>query len=70
MGGAIAHRRTEGEKVTREDARPKSRFWWVIYSSGFIGALILGLSVYFVATVIRLFMELRLDVAMPLEGRV
>ena len=40
---------------------------WVIYSSGLIGALILGLSIYFVATVIRLFIELRLDVAMPQE---
>jgi biopolymer transport protein ExbB len=46
---------------------PKSRFLWVIYSSGIIGALILGLSVYFVATVIRLFIELRPEVAMPVE---
>jgi biopolymer transport protein ExbB len=32
-----------------------------------IGALILGLSIYFVATVIRLFIELRPEVAMPPE---
>jgi len=46
---------------------PKSRFLWVIYSSGIIGAFILGLSIYFVATVIRLFIELRPEVAMPAE---
>src|SRR5262245_42270477 len=48
-------------------AAPKSRFLWVIYSSGIIGAFILGLSIYFVATVIRLFIELRPEVAMPPE---
>jgi biopolymer transport protein ExbB len=48
-------------------AAPKSRFLWVIYSSGIIGAFILGLSIYFVATVIRLFIELRPEVAMPAE---
>lgn len=50
-----------------EPAAPKSRFLWVIYSSGLIGAFILGLSIYFVATVIRLFIELRPQVAMPEE---
>jgi biopolymer transport protein ExbB len=48
-------------------AAPKSRFLWVIYSSGVIGAFILGLSIYFVATVIRLFVELRPEVAMPAD---
>jgi biopolymer transport protein ExbB len=48
-------------------AAPKSRFLWVIYSSGLIGAAILGLSIYFVATVIRLFIELRPEVAMPAD---
>lgn len=46
---------------------PKSRFLWVIYSSGVIGAVILGLSIYFVATVIRLFIELRPEIAMPID---
>ena len=46
---------------------PKSRFMWVIYSSGLIGLFILILSIYFVATVIQLFIELRLSVAMPAE---
>ena len=46
---------------------PKSRFLWFIYSSGLIGLFILCLSIYFVATVIRLFIELRPVVAMPPE---
>ena len=45
----------------------KSRFMWFIESSGLIGLGILILSIYFVATVIRLFIELRLPVAMPPE---
>jgi biopolymer transport protein ExbB len=53
--------------ANKEAAKPKSRFLWVIYSSGIIGAFILLLSIYFVATVIRLFIELRPEVAMPLE---
>src|SRR5688572_3180339 len=48
-------------------APTKSRFLWVVYSSGLIGAVILALSIYFVATVIRLFIELRPEVAMPPE---
>jgi biopolymer transport protein ExbB len=51
----------EGPKQT------KSRFMWFIESSGLIGLGILILSIYFVATVIRLFIELRLPVAMPPE---
>src|SRR5688572_25087831 len=51
----------EGEEVKPS----KSRFMWFIYSSGFIGLFILCLSIYFVATVIRLFIELRSVVAMP-----
>jgi biopolymer transport protein ExbB len=51
----------EGPKQT------KSRFMWFIESSGLIGLGILILSIYFVATVIRLFIELRVPVAMPPE---
>ncbi len=38
---------------------------WFLRSSGLIGLFILVLSIYFVATVIRLFMDLRVDVAVP-----
>ena len=60
-----------GEAVAAggEEPKPaqKSRFMWFIKSSGLIGLGILILSIYFVATVIRLFIELRLTVAMPPE---
>jgi len=38
---------------------------WFIHTSGWIGLIILGLSIYFVAQTITLFMEFRLQVAMP-----
>lgn len=44
-----------------------STFWWFIYSSGVIGLFILILSIYFIATVVRLFIELRMTVAAPPE---
>ena len=44
-----------------------SIFLWVIRVSGLIGLVILCLSIYFVATVGRLFIEMRPVVAMPPE---
>jgi biopolymer transport protein ExbB len=44
---------------------PKSMLVWAIQASGFIGAFLLALSIYFTAVVIRLFMELRLSEAVP-----
>lgn len=43
----------------------KSGFRWFIDSSGLIGLFILVLSIYFVATVSRLFWEYRLQIAIP-----
>jgi biopolymer transport protein ExbB len=40
---------------------------WFIKSSGLIGLFILILSMYFVATIIRLFLELKMSVAAPPE---
>src|SRR5579863_1057819 len=40
---------------------------WVIEVSGLIGAVLLVLSIYFVATAVRMFMELRPEVFTPLE---
>lgn len=45
----------------------KSRLWWFIESSGFIGLVILILSIYFVNTVIQLFLQMRQKVAAPPE---
>ena len=50
-----------------EHFRPKSRFIWFLYTSGVIGFFIFCLSIYFVATIIRLFIELRSSVAHPPE---
>jgi biopolymer transport protein ExbB len=43
----------------------ESVLWWFIRTSGWIGLIILLLSIYFVAQTITLFMEFRLPVAMP-----
>jgi biopolymer transport protein ExbB len=53
------------EKPAAEEGQ--SYFWWFIRSSGLIGLFILILSIYFVATVIRLFLEMRMEVAIPPE---
>jgi biopolymer transport protein ExbB len=42
-----------------------STVWWIIRTSGAIGVVILLLSIYFVATVTRLFLEMRPQVAAP-----
>jgi biopolymer transport protein ExbB len=41
--------------------------WWVAKTSGPIGAVLLALSIYFVATVARMFMELRPEILTPLD---
>ncbi len=65
---------TSGEKSDAAPAEkkapvkePQSFFSWFIESSGWIGVIILGLSIYFIATVSRLFIEMRPMVAMPPE---
>jgi biopolymer transport protein ExbB len=64
-GDADADNAAAAEAETKE--KPKSRFIWFIESSGLIGLGILALSIYFVAKVIQLFIELRPSVAMPPE---
>ncbi len=53
----------EKEKPTEQ----QSAFMWVIVNSGWIGLFILCLSIYFVATCARLFMEMKPDMAIPPE---
>jgi biopolymer transport protein ExbB len=64
----------EGEKpaaaeegTAKKAAPPENFLIWVAKCSGFIGAVILLLSVYFVSTVGRLFWEMRIEVAAPPE---
>jgi biopolymer transport protein ExbB len=42
-----------------------SFIWWVIETSGWIGGVIFALVIYFIATTIKLFLELQPQVAMP-----
>ena len=54
--------------AAEESVKPpveKNRFMWVIEVSGFIGFVILCLSGYFVATVVKLFMKMKPEVAAP-----
>ena len=47
------------------ETKTKSYFTWFIESSGFIGLFILVLSILFVARVCQLFVEYRLEIAVP-----
>lgn len=40
---------------------------WIIHTSGWIGAVLLAMSIYFVAKVVQLFMELRTEMMMPVD---
>jgi biopolymer transport protein ExbB len=51
----------------KKPAPPENFLIWVMRCSGFIGVVILILSVYFVSTVTRLFWEMRIEVAAPPE---
>lgn len=55
----------EAAAPAHEAARNQSFFMWVVVNSGLIGGVILVLSIYFVATVSRLFYEMRLITAIP-----
>jgi biopolymer transport protein ExbB len=62
--GAAAAGADEGDKG-KEEPQQKSYFVWFLVTSGLIGFVIFLLSVYFIATVARMFMELRMQTAMP-----
>lgn len=66
-GAAAAAPAAGGGEAAPGHAKPKSRFIWFIYTSGIIGFFIFCLSIYFVATIIRLFIEMRSSVAHPPE---
>jgi len=54
----------QGE-AAKAEPKPESTLMWIIRSSGIIGLFIFLLSMYFVATVGRLFVELRPQVVAP-----
>ena len=55
------------EQPASEEKKSESKLIWIIKTSGAIGAFILLLSMYFVATLIQLFIQFRPDVAAPPE---
>lgn len=58
----------KGDAAKPEAPKEQQNFFlWVAETSGLIGVVIFCLSVYFVATVSRLFYDLRLQVAVPPE---
>ena len=61
---ADARGRTAAKGAAKE---AESFLHWVLRCSGFIGLVILLLSIYFVSTVGRLFWEMRVEVAAPPE---
>ena len=50
-----------------EEHKAKSTLWWIIETSGLIGAFLLLISIYFVGLIVQLFMELRAQVVAPPE---
>ncbi|HVJ83112.1 MAG TPA: MotA/TolQ/ExbB proton channel family protein [Planctomycetia bacterium] len=54
-----------GGAATPDPPKQENMLFWIARVSGVIGLVILLLSIYFVSTVIGLFMEFKQDVAMP-----
>ena len=65
--GANAAPADAAHKASTETAKPRSLLMWVIHTSGWIGAFLLVISIYFIATVMQLFMELRAPIVAPPE---
>ncbi len=59
--------RAAGSRPSSSANQPEGRLAWVIRCSGFIGLVLLLLSIYFVSTVGRLFWEMRVEMAAPPE---
>lgn len=52
-------------EAPKEEHKTQSSLMWLIHTSGWIGAILLVLSIYFVAKVFQLFAELRPSVVAP-----
>lgn len=57
----------EAKKEKAEAPQQRSALMWVIHTSGWIGAGLLLISIYFIATIMQLFMELRAPIVAPPE---
>lgn len=57
----------EGAEGSTGEKKDQNYLWWIIETSGWIGGVLLVLSIYFVSTVIKMFFELRLENSSPPE---
>ncbi len=64
---AAKTKKNQGGGAAAAEPETKNFLSWIIEVSGLIGLVLLLLSIYFVATVVRMFMELRPEVFTPLE---
>ncbi|MEX2287135.1 MAG: MotA/TolQ/ExbB proton channel family protein [Planctomycetaceae bacterium] len=55
------------EPAAEQPKKTQSMLEWIVRTSGWIGAVLLCLSIYFVAKVVSLFLELRFERATPPE---
>ena len=62
---ADAH--AEGGEAAPAHTANQSQLMWIIHTSGWIGAVLLVISIYFVAVVTQLFLEMREKVVLPPE---
>ena len=62
---AAVQEQEQGEGAAEEQGESPIR--WFLRSSGLIGLGIFGLSVYFVALVIRLFTNMKVEIAVPMD---
>lgn len=55
----------KGGAAAEKEPKKTSTLIWLIHTSGWIGGVLLIISIYFVSLVVQLFMELRADVVLP-----
>lgn len=69
----FVHAQDEGAKAAdasgakTDTPKQTNTLMWLIHTSGWIGLFILVISIYFIATVLQLFMELRAPIVAPPE---
>jgi biopolymer transport protein ExbB len=66
-GDAKPDAKTGGAEEKPEVKKTMSGMELIIHASGLIGLFILGLSIYFVSLVIRLFLEMRQEICIPAD---
>lgn len=62
---AVYAQADEAAAAAPKSAPPQNLLMWIINTSGWIGGGLLLISIYFIATIIQLFMELRAPVVAP-----